>query len=84
MDFIPVLAIVLVLTTVIACLVTGQRLGEARQNAFQLEMQAEQMRRQVPIWLMIRNWHSARSVPSPACAQTNGSFWLTCLMSSRR
>ena len=37
MDFIPVLA----------CLVTGQRLGEARQNAFQLEMQAEQMHRQV-------------------------------------
>ncbi len=32
MDFIPVLAIVLVLTTVIACLVTGQRLGEARKG----------------------------------------------------
>ncbi len=74
MDFIPVLAIVLVLTTVIACLVTGQRLGEARKNAFQLEMQAEQMRRQVPIWLMIRNWQAREAcLHPPAHRQTGAS-----------
>ncbi|HJP32589.1 MAG TPA: hypothetical protein QGF95_18755 [Candidatus Latescibacteria bacterium] len=47
MGFIPFIAIGLVLVTVAASLVTGQRLGEVRKSAFQLEMQAEQLRRQV-------------------------------------
>ena len=47
MGLIPIVAIVLVVVTVAASLVTGQRLGEVKKNAFQLEMQAEQMRRRV-------------------------------------
>lgn len=41
MGIIPSVAIALVLITVTASLVTGQRLGELRKTAFQLDMQAE-------------------------------------------
>lgn len=47
MGFLPVVAIALVAVTVAASLFTGQRLGEVKKNVFQLEMQAEQLRRRV-------------------------------------
>jgi chromosome segregation ATPase len=47
MGFLPVVAIALVVVTVAASLYTGQSLGEVRKNVFQLEMQAEELRRRV-------------------------------------
>ena len=47
MGFLPVVAIALVMVTVVASLYTGQLLGEVKKNAFQLEMQADQLRRRV-------------------------------------
>lgn len=47
MGLLPVLAVALVMVTVAASLFTGQKLGEVKKNAFQLEMQAEQLRRRV-------------------------------------
>ena len=47
MGFLPVVAIALVMVTVVASLYTGQLLGEVRKNAFQLDMQADQLRRRV-------------------------------------
>ena len=47
MGLLPFLAVALVVITVAASLVTGQRLGEAKKAVFQVEMQAEELRRQV-------------------------------------
>ena len=47
MGFLPAVAIALVVITVVASLYTGQCLGEVKRNVFQLEMQVEQLRRQV-------------------------------------
>lgn len=47
MGFLYVVAIALVAATVAAALITGQWLGQRRKAVFQLEMVAEELRRQV-------------------------------------
>lgn len=47
MGLTPFVAIVLVVVTVVASMVTSQRLGEERRIAFQLQMQAEKLRRRL-------------------------------------
>lgn len=47
MSLFPILAVALVVATVAVSLFTGQRLGEARKAVFQIEMQAEELRRRV-------------------------------------